>query len=114
MRDDRERLVDMLESVERIEKHSGVDRCYFDGNEMLQTWMVHNIQIIGEAASKIGEEFRARHSQVPWRAIASMRNTLVHAYFQVDLDEIWSVIQNDLPLLKQQVTQILHNTDQNP
>ena len=101
MRSDRERLLDMLEAIEHIEKHSDADRSAFEADELIQTWMVHHIQIIGEAAAAISAEFRVLHPEIPWRSIASMRNAIVHAYFRVDLDEVWSVISNDLPALKQ-------------
>lgn len=107
MRDDTQRLLDILEAIERIDKHSGIARAVFDSDELVQTWMVHNIQIIGEAAATLSDEFRMRHSEVPWRAIASMRNVIVHAYFRLDLDEVWSAVQGDLPSLKAQVEDIL-------
>jgi uncharacterized protein with HEPN domain len=103
MRSDRERLLDILEAIDHIEKHADVDKSAFEVDELLQTWMVHHIQIIGEAAAAISSEFQAQHREVPWRSVASMRNAIVHEYFRVDLDEVWSVISNDLPALKQSV-----------
>jgi len=100
MRDDNSRILDILEAIGRIERRAAVDRPAFDRDELIQTWMVHNLQIIGEAAAGISEQFRSRHPEVPWRSIAGMRNAIVHAYFRVDLDEVWNVIQNDLPHLK--------------
>jgi uncharacterized protein with HEPN domain len=64
MRDDQARLLDILEAVNRIEKYSSVDRKDFDHNELIQTWMVYNIQIIGEAAAKLSEDFRVQHSDI--------------------------------------------------
>ena len=109
MRNDTERLHDILEAIERIGEYAGVDRARFDRDELIQTWMVHNIQIIGEAASQLSEEFRSRHQEVAWREISSMRNVIVHAYFSVDLDEVWSAVQNDIPVLKQRVERILQS-----
>lgn len=109
MRDDRERLFDILEAIERIEKYSNIEKSDFNRNELVQTWMVYNIQIIGEAASRLTEEFRLKYPGIPWRAIASMRNIIVHAYFQVDLDEVWNAIHNDLPPLKKQIDQVLED-----
>lgn len=110
MRDDRERLIDILEAIERIEKYSSIEKSSFESDELIQTWMVYNIQIIGEAASKLTEDFRLQHSNVPWRAIASMRNVIVPAYFQVDLDEVWNAVHDDLPVLKQQISPIIKET----
>jgi len=103
MRNDQERLLDILEAIEHIEKHSGIDRNAFEADELVQTWMVHHIQIMGEAAAAISPEFRTEHPEVPWRSISSMRNAIVHEYFRVDLDEVWSAIISDLPALKASV-----------
>lgn len=65
MRDDRERLRDMLEAIERIERHTAKGREGFERYELIQTWVVHHIQIIGEAARKLSEETRSRYEQVP-------------------------------------------------
>ena len=109
MRDDRERLLDILEAIERIEKHAGIDKSSFESDELVQTWMVHHVQIIGEAAAQLSDDFKRDHDDVPWRAIAAMRNTIVHAYFRVDIDEVWSVIVNDIPPLKQRILSLLES-----
>jgi len=107
MRGDRERLLDVLDAIEKIERYSTLDRDAFARDELVQTWMVYHLQIIGEAVTQLSEELRAQHPDIPWRAIAAMRNAIVHAYFRVDLDEVWSVVTNDLPPLKVRVQQIL-------
>jgi len=71
--------------------------------------MVYHIEVIGEAANQLSEELRARHPDIPWRAIAAMRHALVHAYFRVDLDEVWSVVQGDLPGLKTRILELLRS-----
>lgn len=107
MRGDRVWLLDILEAIEKIGRHAGVDRQTFDRDELLQTWMVHHLQIIGEAVTHLSEGFRDRHPEVPWHAIAAMRHALVHAYFRVDLDEVWNAVQRDLPELKARLQAIL-------
>jgi uncharacterized protein with HEPN domain len=107
LRDDKQRLLDILEAIERIERYSAIDRTEFDASELIQTWVVHNLQVIGEAAAQVSEEFRERHPDVPWRAIASMRNVIVHAYFRVDPDEVWSAMREDLPALRTRIRGIL-------
>ena len=109
MRDDRERLFDILEAIERTEKHTAIDRSSFESDELVQTWMVHHVQIIGEAAAQLSDDFKRNHHDVPWRAIAAMRNAIVHAYFRVDIDEVWSVIANDIPPLKQRILSLLES-----
>jgi uncharacterized protein with HEPN domain len=70
-------------------------------------WFVHYLQIIGEAASRISEEMQAQHSEVPWGQMIGMRHILVHGYFEVDLDIVWSAAQVNLVHLKEQITAIL-------
>jgi len=57
------------------------------------------LETIGEAAARISDTFRAEHPEISWRAIIGMRNRLIHAYFKVDLETVWTTIQDDLPVL---------------
>jgi uncharacterized protein with HEPN domain len=65
MRSDRERLLDILEAVDRINTHKTEERIEFDSDELLQVWVVHHLQIIGEAASRISDETRTHYPEVP-------------------------------------------------
>lgn len=64
-----------------------------------QSAILHQLLVIGEASKRVSAEFRARHSDVPWRAMAGMRDKLVHEYDDVDLDEVWNTVVRDLPNL---------------
>ncbi|MCH7787695.1 MAG: DUF86 domain-containing protein [Chloroflexi bacterium] len=107
MRDDRVYLLDILEAIERIEKYTAQGREAFEVNELIQTWVVHHIQIIGEATRKLSQDLRIHYSEVPWTQIMAMRNILVHDYFRIDLDEVWLVIEGDILVLKERVEFIL-------
>jgi uncharacterized protein with HEPN domain len=107
VRGDAERLRDIAEAIERIEKYAVQGREAFESDELIQTWYVHNIEIIGEAARALSPELRVRHPDVPWAAISAMRNVLVHEYFHIDLEEVWSAVERDLPQLKERVEEIL-------
>lgn len=107
MRDSRERLVDILEAIERIERYAAKGRAAFEKDELLQIWMVHHLQIIGEAAVRLGREFHDRHPGVPWAQVIAMRNILVHEYFGVDLEGVWRAIERDLPGLKRDIMKII-------
>ena len=72
-----------------------------------QIWMVHHLQIIGEASSGIDRTWRDAHPSVDWAAIIGMRQVLVHRYWRVDLDVVWATIENDIPRLRDQVEQLL-------
>ncbi len=77
---------------------------------MFQVWVVRNLQIIGEAASRISEETQMLYPQIPWKKVIGMRHILVHGYFEIDLEIVWSVIQNDLPDLEVQIKETLEQT----
>jgi uncharacterized protein with HEPN domain len=57
------------------------------------------VEIIGEAAKNVSDDERHRHAAIPWRAIAGTRDRLTHAYFDVDLDQLWQIVASDLPNL---------------
>ena len=107
MRDDRSRLQDILDATKRIERYAKHGRRVFEEDELVHTWMIHHIQIIGEAASQLTPSFRRTHQQVPWPQIIKMRHVLVHDYLGVDLGEVWAVVERDLPVLKRQVRGML-------
>ena len=67
-----------------------------------------SLAIIGEAVRALSPDFTRRHSEVAWSKIIGMRNILVHDYFRIDIDIVWAVIENDLPVLKQQITELLN------
>ena len=69
--------------------------------------MLRHLQVIGEASRGLSDDFRVRHPEVAWSEIIGTRNILVHAYFDIDLDITWSVVEKDLPLLKSQVKVML-------
>ncbi|HEX8454862.1 MAG TPA: HepT-like ribonuclease domain-containing protein [Longimicrobium sp.] len=68
---------------------------------------VKDIEIVGESASRVSVELRSHHPELPWTAIVAMRNRLVHAYFDIDLDIVWSTLESDLPALISAVEAIL-------
>ena len=113
MRDPRERLQDILDAISRIEKYKALGREALEKDELIQVWMVHHLEIIGEAAARLGRDFHLKYPEVPWVQIVAMRNILVHEYFGVDLEEIWQIIIRDLPMLKERVERILADLEKN-
>jgi len=113
MTDPRERILDMLEAIERIERHAAKGRAEFEKDELIQSWMVHHLQIVGEAAAKLGRDFLEQHSSIPWPQIVAMRNVLVHNYFGVDLEEVWRVVERDLPELKSKLKRLMEDLYKN-
>lgn len=88
MRNDRERLRDMLEAISQIEKYAIQGKHRFTEDELIQTWMIHHLMIIGEAASKMTEETRQFYPDIPWVGTIDVRNIITHEYFRVNLDII--------------------------
>lgn len=99
-KDDRIRLRHMLDAArEAVRSAQGRARSDLDRDRVWTLGLVKCVEIVGEAAGRIGEEARARHPRIPWAQIVAMRNRLVHGYFDMDLDQIWKTITEDLPPL---------------
>jgi uncharacterized protein with HEPN domain len=107
MRDPDERVRDILDAIAAIERHADCSKDGFERDELLQTWFLRHLQIIGEAARGIFEDIRGVAAEVPWRQIAGMRNVLVHGYFEVDTDLVWDTATRDVPALKPAMEKLL-------
>ncbi|SEE46691.1 Uncharacterized conserved protein, contains HEPN domain [Rhizobiales bacterium GAS188] len=94
-------MADALRSVIRFTE--GRHRDDLDKDEMLAFALVHAIQIVGEAASKISVETRDEHPQIPWAAVIGMRHRLIHAYFDINLDILWVTATEAAPALLAQI-----------
>jgi uncharacterized protein with HEPN domain len=111
LRDPTERLRDIVEAIAAIERYSDCEKKAFERDELLQTWFVRNLQIIGEAARATPEEIRALAPAIPWHQIAGMRNVLVHGYFEIDIDLVWDAVTRDVPALKPAIERLLEILD---
>jgi len=107
MRDPKEYLKDILDAIGAIERYASRGRQVFEQDELIQVWVIHHLQIIGEAAGRLGRAFHQAHPGVPWSEIVAMRNVLVHEYFGVDLEEVWKTVERDLPTFKKAVEALL-------
>ncbi|HEX8211486.1 MAG TPA: HepT-like ribonuclease domain-containing protein [Longimicrobium sp.] len=90
---------------------TGRTRDDLETDRQLLLAIVKDVEIVGEAASRLSEEFRIQHPELPWKAIVAMRNRLVHAYFDVDRDIVWNTVTIDLPFLAFVVEEILRASD---
>ena len=107
MRSEQERLFDIFEAIQRIEKYAVRGKEAFLDDELIQNWMVNHITMIGEACRSLPDEFQARYTGIPWADIIAMRNLLVHHYFGIDTEAVWSVIEKNIPDLKMNIQVIL-------
>ena len=102
------RLRHMLDAAEEATRFiSGHERSDLDSDRMLSFALVRAIEIIGEAASKVSPEARSACPNLPWPSIIAMRNRIVHAYFDIDLDRVWDTVTDDLPALITELRVIL-------
>jgi len=107
LRDDRQRLTDIQEALEKIDRYSNRGKEQFLSDELVQVWVIHHLQIIGEAANGVSQVTRERYPVVSWGKIIGLRNILVHHYFAIDAKEIWAVIERDIPPFRMAVRRIL-------
>ncbi len=100
MRHDDAYLLDMLLAArDAVEFAEGLTFPEFEQSRLNQNAVLKAIEIIGEAASCISPETRQAHPEIPWTEIIGMRNRLVHAYFEVNLERVWQTVQQDVPRL---------------
>lgn len=99
MRNDRERLLDIVEAANKVGSRVARGREHFDTDEDAQLALVRLIEIIGEACANLSTELVGRYHEVPWRAAAGMRNRVIHGYFDIDLDLVWTAAEQEVPKL---------------
>jgi uncharacterized protein with HEPN domain len=98
---DRIRLLHMLEHArEAMHLMVGRTRSDLDADRVLSLALVRLLEIVGEAAARVSSEARAKHPDIPWQEIVSLRNRLIHSYDAVDMDVLWSIVNTDLPALE--------------
>ena len=111
MRDDRERLRDIDEAIEKIEKYVSIGYQAFIEDERTQVWIIHHLQVIGEASNHLSDELTEQNQDIPWADIVGLRNILVHQYFGIDHRQVRETAELDMPILKAKVREILQEID---
>lgn len=93
-------LLDMLKAARKVVEYAtGLDESSFMASSRDQDAILRQLTIVGEAAKRVSEEFRISHPEVPWRRVAGFRDVVVHDYFKVDIEEVWRIVQGDVPEL---------------
>jgi len=108
---DQQCLDSILESIDKIRIYAKgfVNPDQFNSDHQAFDAVMMNFVIIGEMVSKLSENLKNQHLEVEWIKIKGFRNIVAHDYFGIDAEEIWQIINNDLPDLKKKVTMILDN-----
>lgn len=101
MKEDSVYIEHILEMIAKIEVYlADLDYDAFVKDELLQDGVIRKLEVIGEAANQVSESFRLAHAEVPWREMVSMRNKIIHDYFDVDLSVVWDTAKRSLPELR--------------
>ncbi|MFO8034724.1 MAG: DUF86 domain-containing protein [Candidatus Bipolaricaulota bacterium] len=105
-------LADILEAAENAERFLGeMELDEFLADDKTNYAVVRALTIIGEAAKKIPSSARQQHPEIPWRAVAGMRDKVAHEYFGVDLRRVYETVRRELPQLRQVVKRMLQQTE---
>jgi len=108
MKDDRLYLIHIKECIERIESYTGnADKRKFLDSTLLQDAVIRNLQVLAESTQRLSDEAKESRQDIDWYKIAGFRNILVHDYLGLDLDTVWNIVANELPVLKKAVEEML-------
>lgn len=95
----------MLDSILRINEYVESKELFYDSH-LVQDAVVRNLQVMAESSQRLPDEIKNNHPEIPWDDISGFRNVLVHDYLGIDLDVIWSVIEQELPRLEKVLNKI--------
>lgn len=105
---------DILGSMNLIERFSkGLTKETFMKDELRQSAIVRQIEIIGEAVKNISDETKEKYPKIEWRKIAGTRDIIIHGYFKVDIETVWKTIKEDIPDVKEKIQRIKKDLEKN-
>lgn len=100
-------IEDIKNSIKNIGEFSkGLTLDKFSKNNLRQSAIIRQLEIMGEAVKNIPDSFKERYPNIPWRKIAGFRDILSHAYFGVNIERVWNIIEIDLPKLKEEINKL--------
>lgn len=101
-----EHILDSISDIEEFTKRIKTKKGLLK-KKMAYEAVIRKIEVIGEAVKNLPLPFRNKYQEVPWKAIAGMRDKLIHNYFDVDLNRVWIAVKEEIPALKKQISKIL-------
>ncbi|MGM9512533.1 HepT-like ribonuclease domain-containing protein [Larkinella sp. GY13] len=105
---DRQRIQHIREAIDHIENFTdGIDFESYMNNFQLRLALVKLLEIVGEAAAALSEDLKQEFSEIEWITLKAVRNILVHEYFGISYDIIWTSIQKDIPPLKEKIESLI-------
>jgi uncharacterized protein with HEPN domain len=110
-KDPRVYLAQIIERLERIKEFTAGGRKAFLKDRMAQDAVIRNFEVIGEAAKRVPDDFRRKHPEIPWKGVAAFRDVLIHNYEGVNIQEVWNVIEKDLPHIEKALKSALPPLD---
>jgi len=111
-KDPRVFVAQILERVERILSFTADGERAFLSNPLVQDAVIRNLEVIGEAAKRVPDEYRESHPSIPWKGLASLRDVLIHQYEGVNVEEVWRIVEKELPALRQTIAAVLPPLDE--
>ena len=111
MKGDQLYLKHILDAIDKVGTYIAVGHEVFIASSHWQDAVIRQLEIIGEATKRLSKQFCSRHSDVPWRRIAGLRDVLIHDYMGVDINAVWEITQKNLPPLRLRVESILRELE---
>ncbi len=111
-RDDHVYVRHILDAVDKIRMYvADYSQSTFLESTLIQDGVIRQMEIMGEASRRISPDTRMQHPDIPWREMAAMRNKLIHDYFGIDLQLVWTTVQEELPKVRASLVRVLKDED---
>ncbi|MBZ0169772.1 hypothetical protein MELA_01809 [Candidatus Methylomirabilis lanthanidiphila] len=111
-KDPRVYLAHILECIQKIERFTADGEDRFLADAMVQDAVLRNFEVIGEATKRLDDAYRTTHPEIPWRAVAGLRDVLIHQYEGVELERVWAIVERELPGLRAAIAALLPPLEQ--
>jgi uncharacterized protein with HEPN domain len=101
-------LEHILEAIAAIERYTAGGRTAFFADDMIQSAVIRQLEVVGEAVKNLSDDLVSREPRMPWREAARTRDLLIHGYFRIDLEIVWNIVAHELTPLRENIRRILN------